>query len=165
MFSCLHCTTLLSLLTLFLGGDPNWSTWIDVLFSKNLNNRVFTGLFRHTNMKSSLSTQSVWHRDYLIASDKALFSTKKYWYFLISPWKHLSGYSLAAPCWGASNEYPQRMFPWRNKEKYFVDTTSYLELCTLIVPLFGNCSCNGKQCSCSISPGFRCLLIICDARH
>ena len=26
------------------------------------------------------------------------------------------GYSLEAPCWGASNEYPQHMFSWRNKK-------------------------------------------------
>ena len=26
------------------------------------------------------------------------------------------GYSLEAPRWGASNEYPKQMFPWRNKK-------------------------------------------------
>ena len=31
------------------------------------------------------------------------------------------GYSLEAPQWGASNEYPQHVFSWRNKKilKYF----------------------------------------------
>ena len=27
-------------------------------------------------------------------------------------------YSLEAPLWGASNEYPQHMFSWRNEKKY-----------------------------------------------
>ena len=36
--------------------------------------------------------------------------------FLISPQKHIWGYSFEAPQWGASNEYQQRMFSWRNKK-------------------------------------------------
>ena len=32
------------------------------------------------------------------------------------------GYSLEAPHRGAFNEYPQYMFSWRNKKKYYVDT-------------------------------------------
>ena len=43
--------------------------------------------------------------------DKALLSTRKYWYFLISPW-----YSWEAPLLGSSNEYPQSMFLSRNKK-------------------------------------------------
>ena len=35
-------------------------------------------------------------------------------------------YSLEAPHWGTSNEYPQHMFSWRNKKKYYVDSPSYL---------------------------------------
>ena len=36
--------------------------------------------------------------------------------FLISPKKKKQrGYSLEAPGWGTSNEYPQHMFSWRNK--------------------------------------------------
>ena len=35
--------------------------------------------------------------------------------FLIFPWKHnMLWYPLEAPLWGASNEYPQHMFLWRN---------------------------------------------------
>ena len=37
-------------------------------------------------------------------------------------------YSLEEPHWGASNE--SHMFSWRKKEKHYVDTPSYLELCT-----------------------------------
>ena len=45
---------------------------------------------------------------------------------LIFPWKHML-YSLEAPRWGASNEYPQHMFLWRNKTKnIYLD--SYLVL-------------------------------------
>ena len=36
--------------------------------------------------------------------------------FLISPPKHMLWYSLEAPRWGASNEYPQHMFSRRNKK-------------------------------------------------
>ena len=36
--------------------------------------------------------------------------------FLIPPWKLMLWYSLEAPRWGASNEYPQYMFLWRNKK-------------------------------------------------
>ena len=36
--------------------------------------------------------------------------------FLISPRKHMLWYSLEAPQQGASNEYPQHMFAWRNKK-------------------------------------------------
>ena len=48
--------------------------------------------------------------------------------FLISPRKHMLWYSLEAPRRGASNEYPQHMFSWRNKKKYLMDTLSYLKL-------------------------------------
>ena len=54
-------------------------------------------------------------------SDKALsFSQKILTLFLISPWKHMLLYTLEAPHQGASNEYPQRMFLWRNKKKYYL---------------------------------------------
>ena len=39
-------------------------------------------------------------------------------------------YSLKVPRQGASNEYPQHMFLWRNMKKYYMDIRSYLELCT-----------------------------------
>ena len=52
----------------------------------------------------------------LIAPDKALFSTKKYWYFSYFSTKNMLWYSLEAPGWGASNEYPQYMFSRRNKK-------------------------------------------------
>ena len=49
--------------------------------------------------------------------------------FLISPQKNICcGYSLEAPQWGASNEYPQHMFLWKNLKKYFPWYSSYLEL-------------------------------------
>ena len=41
------------------------------------------------------------------------------------------GYSLEAPQRGASNEYPQHMFSWRNKKKYqhfLVEKAPYLKL-------------------------------------
>ena len=36
--------------------------------------------------------------------------------FLIFPQNICCGYSLEAPRRGASNEYPQHMFSWRNKK-------------------------------------------------
>ena len=51
-----------------------------------------------------------------IALDKALFSAKKYLYFSYFPTKHMLWYSLEAPRWGASNEYPQHMFLSGNKK-------------------------------------------------
>ena len=36
--------------------------------------------------------------------------------FFISPQKHMLWYSLEAPQPGASNEYSQHMFLWRNKK-------------------------------------------------
>ena len=41
-------------------------------------------------------------------------------------------YSLEAPLWGISNEYPQHIFLWKNKKKYLPDTHSYLNLWILI---------------------------------
>ena len=52
----------------------------------------------------------------IIATDRALFSSENADIFLISPQKHMLWYSLEAPCRGASNEYPQHMFLWRNKK-------------------------------------------------
>ena len=69
-----------------------------------------------------------------IALDKALFFNQHFFYrFLISQKKKnqqkniCCGYSLEAPHRGASKEYSQHMFLWRNK-KIFPDTP-YLELC------------------------------------
>ena len=49
-------------------------------------------------------------------------SVQKYWYFSYFSMKTYCGYSLEAPLRGASNEYPQHMFSWRNKTKYYLDT-------------------------------------------
>ena len=52
-----------------------------------------------------------------IASDKALFSAEKYWYFFLFLLENICcGYLLEAPHWGASYEYPQHMFSCRNKK-------------------------------------------------
>ena len=44
------------------------------------------------------------------------------------------GYSLEAPCWGTSNEYPQHMFSSRNKKNtdtFWLKKAPYQELWTL----------------------------------
>ena len=52
-----------------------------------------------------------------IATDKALFSSEKMLIsFLFLHENICCGYLLEAPRWGASNEYPQHMFLWRNKK-------------------------------------------------
>ena len=38
------------------------------------------------------------------------------------------GYSLEAPRWGASNEYPQHMFLWRTRENYPIIIIKYSSL-------------------------------------
>ena len=51
-----------------------------------------------------------------IAPDKALFFNRKVFIFLLFLHKNICyGYSLEAPQRGVSNEYPQHMFLWRNK--------------------------------------------------
>ena len=55
----------------------------------------------------------------LIALDKALFSTKKYLFFLFLGKNICCGYSVQAPRQGASNEYPQHMFSSRNKKTIY----------------------------------------------
>ena len=54
-----------------------------------------------------------------MSQDKALFKPKTNDIFLISPQKHMLWYLLEVPLWGASNEYPQRMF-W-GEIKYLFD--------------------------------------------
>ena len=64
------------------------------------------------------------------------------------------GYSSEAPRWGASNEYPQRMFSWRNKKDisiFRMKNAPYLLLC-LTIKLYSLLMClktaglRGKQC-------------------
>ena len=52
-----------------------------------------------------------------IGLDKSGFQVNS---FLISQQKHMLWYSLEAPYWGASNEYPQHIFLSRNKKN--IDT-------------------------------------------
>ena len=63
----------------------------------------------------------------LIATDKREYP---HIFFLISPRKHILWYSLEAPQRGASNEYPQHMFSWRNKKdiSIFSDEKSALSV-------------------------------------
>ena len=74
--------------------------------------------------KNALSL-AIWHRHFLslikqcrhmtvyIATDKRGYPHD---IFLISEQKHMLWYSLEAPRWGASNEYPQNMFSFKNKK-------------------------------------------------
>ena len=57
------------------------------------------------------------------------FSPKVLIFFLFVHRNICCGYSLEAPCRGASNEYPQHMFLWTNKKNTKPDTHSYLDLC------------------------------------
>ena len=72
--------------------------------------------------------------------------------FLISPLKHMLLYPLEAPRRGASNEYPQHMFLWKNKKDISIfrmkkSALSVAGLCHSIAP------------SLSLSP-FHCLDMI-----
>ena len=65
----------------------------------------------------------------IIAQDKALFfSLKVLIFFLFLHENICCRYSLEAPQKGASNEYPQHMYSWRNMKKYNLDIPSYLEV-------------------------------------
>ena len=67
-----------------------------------------------------------------ITSDKAFFfQPKLLLFFLFLHETICCGYSLEAPQWGTSNEYPQGMFLLRNKKNINVDTPTYLMLWTL----------------------------------
>ena len=66
------------------------------------------------------------------APDKALFFKQKKKMLIFFLFVHETvcyGYSLEAPRWGASNEYPQHMFWWTNKISILFSIL-YLELCT-----------------------------------
>ena len=73
------------------------------------------------------------------------------------------GYSFEVSHWGTSNEYPQRMFLWRNKKNYPRIITKYSLTLVLLNP---DIPCLCKQCS-SRSVGFwRSQLIwICTICH
>ena len=50
------------------------------------------------------------------------------------------GYSLEAPQWGASNEYPQHMFLLRNKKNidtFWLKNVPYQELCKFLDFMYG----------------------------
>ena len=72
-----------------------------------------------------------------IAPDKELFSTKIIDIFLICPRNHMLWTALEMPWRGASNEYTQHLFSWRNKKNtiLLVEKVPYVEICvwTLIV--------------------------------
>ena len=75
----------------------------------------------------------------LIALVKALFfSPKVLIFFLFLHENIFCGYSLETPRQGASNEYPQHMFSWRNKKTIKPDTHSYLDLCILFHQMLQN---------------------------
>ena len=55
-------------------------------------------------------------------------------YFFLFLHKNICcGYSLEAPRQGASNEYPQHMFSWRNGENYLRIITKYSSLTSPLV--------------------------------
>ena len=59
-----------------------------------------------------------------IPPDKAFFcQSKSIDIFLVSSQKHMLWYSLEAPRRGASNEYPQHIFSWRNNKNIYLIPT------------------------------------------
>ena len=73
------------------------------------------GTFSHVAALMSMRGKDHVHETQLshIGLDKGGYPANM---ILISPRKHMLWYSLEAPRRGASNEYPQHMFLWRNKE-------------------------------------------------
>ena len=61
---------------------------------------------------------SNFHKSHIDISSRlgTFFQPKSTDIFLIFPHKHMVWYSLEMPHWGTSNEYPQHMFPCKNKK-------------------------------------------------
>ena len=51
------------------------------------------------------------------------FFDQNCWYFHFSTKMYVVGYSLEMPCFGASNEYSQHVFSWKNKKNLFLIPT------------------------------------------
>ena len=76
-------------------------------------------------MKAScLVTSQIWFYLIMVAwlQTSIFFSSKSNNIFLISPWNLCCWYSLEAPHWGASNEYPQHVFEEKIIKKRYVVT-------------------------------------------
>ena len=59
------------------------------------------------------------HGNWYVPLDKEHFSNKKISIIFLFLHKNICcGYSLEAPCWNTSNEYPQHMFLCKNKNFY-----------------------------------------------
>ena len=91
------------------------------LFTKHScsNNRTVLGFVLSAFMGYSRSKK----REVKISfhSSRCFFQSKKYINFFLFLHKNICcGYSLEVPQWGTSNEYPQHMFSWRNKENVYL---------------------------------------------
>ena len=53
-------------------------------------------------------------------------------------------YSLEVPHWGASNEYPQHMFSWRNKKNWHLDTPRVWSSASLVIRM--GLTCDSTAC-------------------
>ena len=79
-------------------------------------------------MTGMLANKKGAHIFLAIALDKMFFFNPKVLIFFLFLQENICcGYSLEAPRWGASNEYPQHIFV-ENWEKYLPDTPTYLAL-------------------------------------
>ena len=66
-----------------------------------------------------MTVGQIWYQCFVapsLASDKTIFISELLIFFLYFHENICCGYSLEAPCQGASNEYPQHMFSKRNKK-------------------------------------------------
>ena len=72
-----------------------------------------------------------WYSELFIVPDRALSFNWKILIFVLFLHKNICcGYSLEAPQWGTSNEYPQYMFLCRNKKTFM-----------WLLPLIWSCAC------------------------
>ena len=70
--------------------------------------------------------------------ERILFLNKTVWIFFLFLHENICcGYPLEVPCWGASNDYPQHMFLWRNK---ILSWCLFLSRAIQLFCLFGECS-------------------------
>ena len=96
-------------------------------------------LFRHQQVVKWTCSIFMTNMVRTIATDKALFTSENCWFLFLNE-NICCGYSLEAPQWGASYEYPQHMFSSRNKK-------NIMWIPPLICSYGLNQWFSGKQCS------------------
>ena len=84
----------------------------------SINNRLVQNIFSPNSTLSQI----------LIYCFRSIKGDSRWYFFLFLHENVCCGYSLEAPTRGASNEYPQHFFPWRNKKNISIFGLTFLRL-------------------------------------